>query len=103
MAFSGGFRYKPTTSSNFSTNCLSLESLRARGFKPEANSPYRDSLTRLPWPSRTGLRAWRRPFLHDPGPLPAADRGNPSTAGSVLFDSPEAIFNETIAPTSGDE
>ena len=27
MAFSGGFRYKPTTSSNFSTNCLSLESL----------------------------------------------------------------------------
>ena len=46
------------------------------------------------------MRGVRRlPFdrlLHDPGPLPAADRGNPSTAGSVLFDSPEAIFNETM-------
>ena len=62
--------------------------------------PTVDSLTpvALAIPVR-GVR--RLPFdrlLHDPGPLPAADRGNPSTAGSVLFDSPEAIFNETIAP-----
>ena len=61
----------------------------------------RDSLT--PVALAISSSAWRSEasldrLLHDPGPLPAADRGNPSTAGSVLFDSPEAIFNETIAP-----
>ncbi len=39
MAFSGGFRYKPTTSSNFSTNCLSLESLKVRQMRLQAMSP----------------------------------------------------------------
>ena len=76
--------------------------MRLQAMSPP-DSPYLDSLTPVAWPSRTGSSAWRSrlPFdrlLHDPGPLPAADRGNPSTAGSVLFDSPEAIFNETIAP-----
>ena len=40
-------------------------------------------------------------LLHDPGPLPTADRGNPPTSGSVLFDSSEAMCHETIAPPPG--
>ena len=80
--------------------------MRLQAMSPP-DSPYR-GLADAGCPGHQGpapVRGVRRlPFdrlLHDPGPLPAADRGNPSTAGSVLFDSPEAIFNETIAPTSG--
>ena len=39
IACSGGFKYKPTTSMSFSSNCGSLESLNAStrcGFKPRA-------------------------------------------------------------------
>ena len=47
MAFSGGFRYKPTTSSNFSTNCLSLESLKVVPDEASSHEPARFSLRGL--------------------------------------------------------
>ncbi len=56
---------------------------------------------RTPAPVRgVGRLLFKRP-LHNPGLFPAADRRQPSTSGRVLCDPSDALFQESIAPSSG--
>ena len=39
-------------------------------------------------------------LLYNPGPLPRADRGNPSASGSVLLNASQSTFGETSTPSA---